>query len=203
MKFEKWITFRQSNVKDLESDLDLSFKDIIQFEHGALSPIFQKKIADAICQKYGLNFEDYFSEIVVIPPLNVQDVKTGSPVQFYYHRNLVKSPNLGERMGQHIEPHGEYLSYHEPGSLFLDNYEYGIISFSNPLVIQWESDNSPMNHNNKNWGWKSELSSLYGEKGKRLSEVISGLGYDGIITLGAFGPGSVGEIVNLNGIKKS
>lgn len=107
---------------------------------------------------------------------------------------------MGTLFGQHIEPAGEYISFHEPGSTEnLDNYEYGNITFNNPLVIPSETSEFP--HSENSYGWKSYLFTTYKKKGKDLSDHLISLGYDAIITTGAFGAGTIGEIVNLNGKK--
>lgn len=127
--------------------------------------------------------------------------ETGTPIYLLFHKNLEKSPQMGDQFGQHIEPTGEYMSFHEPGSLRdLPSYEYGVIHFKNPLVLPWESKEDPMDGSNKSWGWKSYLINQYGVSGRKLSETLLE-GYDGLITMGTFGTDSIGEIVNLSGQK--
>lgn len=117
--------------------------------------------------------------------------KTGKLVTFPYLRNLEKSPNMGERFGQHIEPKGKYVIHNYTKDDYLiknfpDKYEMGEMTFKNPLVVDIVE---PLDH-------KRILSDKYGKKGEALSKAIVKDGYDGIVT--KYKDGSTGEIIDLS-----
>lgn len=124
--------------------------------------------------------------------------ETGKPIELSYIRNKEKSPNMGERFGQHIEPSGRYIT--ERPSTFIGrdfpNMEEGKVSFKNPLVINWGGGYSePTN-------WKQVLSNQYGDKkGRVLSKAIAKDGHDGIITMDD--KGNTSEIVDLSSFHSS
>lgn len=133
-------------------------------------------------------------------------MKTGEPITLAFTRHTTKSPNMGSRFAQDIEPKGEYMNYHKKSWGMLDGkqYEYGQITFKNPLVLEHKTT--------AHGGWKTDLSEMYGgKKGKTLSNAIIKDGYDAIITIGDFQdkdengrPITVTitqEIVNLAGVK--
>ena len=75
----------------------------------------------------------------ILESLNIQH---GIPITFKYFRSKKKSPNLGTRFGQHIEPAGKYVNIIESNldyykSLPIKDYEIGEMTFSNPLVIDF------------------------------------------------------------------
>lgn len=119
---------------------------------------------------------------IITRELKSADVETGKPISFYYlhTKNKQKTPFYGAKFGQNIEPHGKYIvSISESAHKLQDDernaYEYGIISFKNPLVLEHKSTDDK--------GWKKDISDMFGgKKGKKLSEEIIKKGYDGIIT---------------------
>jgi hypothetical protein len=124
-------------------------------------------------------------------------LKTGEPISITYQKNLTKSPSLGKAYGQHIEPTGEYVTYHDVtlGSV-REGWLSGIITFRNPLVMEYKSTGVG--------GWKTDLSKMFGGKtGRVLTSAIIAAGYDGIITIEEFrGKTITSEIVNINGEKE-
>lgn len=98
--------------------------------------------------------------------------ETCKPVTFEFIRNTEKSPFLGSRYGQDIEPHGKYILEKETDSV-LPGWETGEITFDNPLVIPHKDTNQ----------WKKDLVEVTGKKGKALSKHLVKLGFDGIITV--------------------
>ncbi len=102
------------------------------------------------------------------------------------------TPKQGDMYGQNLEPTGEYMSMDTlRGSNKIPGYEYGTITFENPLVIEWKSTGPT--------GWKKDLSDHYGGKtGKKLSAAIMKDGYDAVMTKDG---NDFAEIVNLCGKK--
>lgn len=130
--------------------------------------------------------------------------KTGKPVTFNYIRNTEKSPNFGEKFGQHIEPAGRYMLHNTASAdpkgkehLKSIGWETGVIRFENPLVIELIAD-----YDNANWtqstygekGWKQRLFDYYGKKGLNLTKALRADGYDGIVTTSGY---DTREIVDL------
>lgn len=119
---------------------------------------------------------------IITRELKSADVETGKPISFYYlhTKNKQKTPFYGAKFGQNIEPHGKYIvsipeSTHKLEDDDRSAYEYGIISFENPIVLEHKSTDDK--------GWKKDISDMFGgKKGKKLSEEIIKKGYDGIIT---------------------
>jgi len=109
------------------------------------------------------------------------EFETGRPVTFQYLHNTEKSPRMGARFGQDLEPHGRYIQHHthpDPAGL-PKNLVSGEISFQKPLVLA----NDPEDLYGQN-GWKARLSRHYGGlKGKRLTQALVRDGYDGIVTV--------------------
>lgn len=119
--------------------------------------------------------------------------ETGVPVEFRYVRNTEKAPDMGERFGQHLEPHGRYMVHNEdPGDVH-PKWEAGLHRFENPLVIEHGTTTG------ESHGWKARLSKAFGGRtGKRLTNAIVKHGHDGIVTVGIFrGSPDVNEIVSL------
>ena len=117
---------------------------------------------------------------------------TGTPIEFFYYRNMEKAPYLGDRFAQDIEPTGEYMGLldEDPGH-YLPKYEYGRIKFNNPLVLEHKTTG--------HGGWKTDLSVMFsGKTGKRLTDAIRQAGYDGIVTWDETG---TSETVNITGEK--
>lgn len=124
------------------------------------------------------------------------DAETGKPMLVYFARNTSSSKGMtpaGMDFGQKIEPAGEYMviqdsDMSEQGG---DGWQYGTITFRNPLVLEHKSTNST--------GWKKDLSEMFGGKtGKALANAVKKAGYDGIVTRDNYG---YSETVNLNGEK--
>lgn len=106
--------------------------------------------------------------------------KTGESVTFWYVHNpqsatkLLGKPKKGDRYLRDFEPSAKYVTPldREPEDR-QDGYEYGQLTFNNPLVIE-----------NDGMGWKPQLSKAFGGKtGKRLSAAVIAAGYDGIVTV--------------------
>jgi len=129
--------------------------------------------------------------------LAATDVATGQPVRFTYAHNLEKSPvHPNDLYAQSTEPAGKYITSVPESSFAMGgNYEYGEISFDNPLVIDWGSGSYQDADN-----WKQVLPKRYdGKTGHALSEAIKADGYDGIMTVqrSQNQPDYVSEIVDL------
>jgi hypothetical protein len=164
----------------------------------------QIKLADGTNNTFDMNSNDIRYEQggetnnAIMKELRSTDVKTGEPISFYYShaKNKQKTPNFGAKYGQNIEPHGKYIiSVSESYGKLEDNdrtsYEYGIITFKNPLVLEHKSTDDK--------GWKKDLMDMFGgKKGSALSKEIIKKGYDGIITTDG---NYVSEIVALNEFK--
>lgn len=124
------------------------------------------------------------------------DAETGKPATVSYGRNTESSKKFKINMdfGQKIEPAGEYMVVQESELPRLedDKWEYGTITFKNPLVLEHKSTNST--------GWKKDLSEMFdGKTGKALAAAVKKAGYDGIITRDEYG---YSETVNLSGEKQ-
>lgn len=100
--------------------------------------------------------------------------------------------DFGEQYGQHVEPHGRYISEVPENfdhSRLDDRWEHGSVTFHNPKHMDFgggytEPDN-----------WKHRLSGEYGGKtGRDLSDALRADGHDGIITHDKYG---TSEIVDL------
>lgn len=100
--------------------------------------------------------------------------------------------NFGSTYGQNIEPAGEYMSMDtSKGKYKIEGYEYGIIQFNKPLVLE--------HINTSDTGWKKTVSDMYnGLTGRELSNALIKDGYDSIVT---YDENGYNEIVNLNGTK--
>lgn len=120
-----------------------------------------------------------------------------SNMKIAYMRNKGKTDYFGSRYGQNIEPSGEYMTLDDlwedrPDKYMLPDYEYGFVTFSKPLIIDFIDTTDK--------GWKKTLSDMYGGKTKKmLSRAIMKDGYDGIVTTSNYG---IEEIVNLCGDKE-
>lgn len=124
----------------------------------------------------------------------------GSITMTYIHIKNNGPVNIpGMDFGQSIEPAGEYMQMDtEQGKYKIDlpNYEYGTITFKNPLILEHKNTSST--------GWKKDLSDMFGGKKKKaLSNAIKKAGYDAVMTYDTVnGKREWNEIVNLNGEKK-
>lgn len=118
------------------------------------------------------------------------------PLTIQYTHNPVSSKTMGDfgnKFGQDIEPTGKYITAVPDDDLHrVEGWDYGTVTFRNPLVIPWGSGGF---HDPDNW--KQVLHQRYGKTGKELSKAIIADGYDGIVTTirGKYGP--YGEIVDL------
>lgn len=126
-----------------------------------------------------------------------QEAETGTPMLVYFARNTSSSKGnapAGMDFGQKIEPAGEYMviqdsDMSEQGG---DGWQYGTVTFRNPLVLEHKSTNST--------GWKKDLSEMFGGKtGKALANAVKKAGHDGIVTRDKYG---YSETVNLGGAKQ-
>lgn len=122
--------------------------------------------------------------------------KDGSITMTYVHVPNKNTPNFGSQYGQNIEPAGEYMSMDTTqGRNKIDGYEYGIIHFKKPLILEHKSTDDK--------GWKKDLSERFGGKTKKaLSNAIKKAGYDAVMTYEIYkGKKEWVEIVNLDGKK--
>lgn len=124
--------------------------------------------------------------------------ETGIPVTFGTLHNNEKSPKAGpdDPFQQKIEPAGYYIT-HLPKEQRWEKapatWQYGEITFNNPLVIKNTLDENILYGPSS---WKVRLSQAYGgKKGHSLSEAIRNDGYDGIVNVDA--KGNTTEIVSL------
>ena len=124
----------------------------------------------------------------------------GSITMSYVHIHNAKQQIVpGMDFGQKLEPAGEYMNMDTSnGKYKVDqlNYEYGVIHFDNPLILEHKNTGST--------GWKKDLSDMFGGKtGKALSNAITKAGYDAVMTYEYWkGNKEWSEIVNLKGKKK-
>lgn len=106
--------------------------------------------------------------------------ETGVPVTFRFVRNTEKSPRLGSRFGQDIEPAGRYLLHNEdPGDL-ARGWETGVVTLKSPLVVPLTSDPAAIYGPE---GWKARLRDATGKRSRALSADLIRRGYDGIVTV--------------------
>lgn len=112
----------------------------------------------------------------------------------YLHINQSTPKFYNNEYGQDIEPTGEYMTYNNHKfKLDIPSYEYGFITFQNPLVIEFINTGAT--------GWKLTLFNMFkGKKKKALSNAIIKSGYDAIITIDTECK-EIKEIVNLKGVK--
>ena len=124
--------------------------------------------------------------------------KDGSMTFEYLHISNPNTQNFGTLYGQNLEPSGEYMTFIPQGTPHIDmpNYQYGVITFKKPLVIEHKSTGED--------GWKKDLSEMYGGKTKKtLSNAVMKDGYDAIVTYEDYkGQRVWSEIVNLKGKKQ-
>jgi hypothetical protein len=129
---------------------------------------------------------DEVKEPKINPPVNF--LRTGHKVKLNVARNMERSPKVGTRFAQDIEPTGEYMIHDElEGKFKLPNWKYGVITFNNPLILPWVTTG--------HGGWKTALSIMFDNKtGKELEDAVKAKGYDAIITVDG---DHYSEIVNL------
>lgn len=115
------------------------------------------------------------------------------PLTMEYARNTEKAPDMGEMYGQHIEPHGRYLTHRDPHGNYGDRFEFGTVAFQNPLHMEMGGTPTEATH------WKHRLSEQYGGKrGRELSQAVRDAGHDAIMTHDEYGPS---EVVDLTGFQ--
>jgi|LakMenEpi13Jul12_1017406.scaffolds.fasta_scaffold00045_3 hypothetical protein len=146
--------------------------------------------------------EQVVTEREAAPTEAVTTPTTGNPFEFFSIRNTEKSPQLGSRFGQDIEPSGKYMVESTPSaSQNLDSrFEKGTVRFENPLVVEFGGGYGDSSN------WKNILSNQYGGKtGAELSQAIRDAGYDGIVTIepskGPNRPAYTSEIVDIRSFK--
>lgn len=114
---------------------------------------------------------------------------TGTPVTFNYIRNTEKSPKMGSRFGQDIEPKGRYVLHDtKPEDTYLTDrlpgkYEKGTVTFENPLVIK--------NKEGESLSWKQKLVDVFGKKGEALTDELKNRGIDGIVSYDKHGTSEI------------
>ena len=136
---------------------------------------------------------------------------TGLPVTFEFMRRNEPAPDMGSLYGQDIEPAGRYLLHDAHGSCqvplhnangeVVDGWEFGSVSFQNPLVIELSTEYNSGGFSKNVYGpqgWKQRLTDIYGETGIELSRELIQQGFDGIITVS---PYDTREIVDLTVIE--
>lgn len=119
--------------------------------------------------------------------------ETGVPVEFKYSHNPEKAPDMGTRFGQHLEPHGKYMT-HLPGDTEpAPGRESSTHRFENPLVLHHGTTSGDPH------GWKARLSDAFGGRsGKSLTQALIDSGHDGVVTVDMVrGKPYTGEIVAL------
>lgn len=132
--------------------------------------------------------------------LKDSEYKNNKEISLFYFKNResLKGKTLSHMdFGQDIEPTGDYIGVSiQNFNSHVEKFEYGVISFKNPLFLDFKSTNSS--------GWKKDLSEMFGGKtGKKLNKAIKEAGYDGIITVEEYrGKISFNESVNINSIRQ-
>lgn len=122
--------------------------------------------------------------------------ETGVPVTLEFIRNTEKSPYVGARFGQDIEPAGRYMLHKELPGAPSRGWISGTITFRSPLVIPLTGDPDAIYGPT---GWKARLRDTTGKTGRALSADLVKRGYDGIVTVDD--RGYTREIVALEGKK--
>lgn len=125
--------------------------------------------------------------------LNDTRRRAGLPIKESVTLNVLhheqETPYMGSQFAQDIEPAGRYYIEKPEGHRKTPNWYESIITFQNPLVINWGTGGYKDTDN-----WKQVLTRKYKKKGKALSKAILKDGYDGIITIK---DGEKSEIVDL------
>jgi hypothetical protein len=122
--------------------------------------------------------------------------ETGVPVTFRFLHNTEKSPSVGARYGQDIEPHGRYLLHNpNPKRTPPRSWETGTVTFKSPLVIPLSDDPAAIYGPT---GWKAKLQEATGKRGVALSRALAKC-FDGIVTIDV--DGGTSEIVDLSRFK--
>lgn len=116
----------------------------------------------------------------------------------YLHNNTAAG-NFGAQFQQDIEPAGMYFIEDAIGSNPPPTgWSRGTKSFTNPMVIQWNTNASGGYDSNS---WKAVLNKKFNAKGAALSKKLLQAGYDAIITVKPFqGKWITEEMVDLTTI---
>jgi hypothetical protein len=109
--------------------------------------------------------------------------ETGVKVTFDFMHNTVKSPWVGERFQQDIEPTGYYVNVCPDVNYFkakqkegfFSTFVTGRVTLNNPLVLEFGPGYTK-------GGWKDRLHRLFGAKREELRKALVASGYDGIVT---------------------
>ena len=119
------------------------------------------------------------------------DFKTGQSVTFDYIHNtesatkLFGKPKKGDRFQRDIEPSGRYVNQGDVSKLNDPRFIGGQLTFQNPLVLH--ADN-----------WKQALHDHYRKRGKYLSQALLNDGYDGVVTVGKYGPSEILDLTTFD-----
>jgi hypothetical protein len=108
-------------------------------------------------------------------------------------KNTEKSPNLGSKYGQDVEPTGFYCIKFKSSMKHMlqsDKYKLFKVNLQNPLVINI-TDATLVS-------WKRELSDQYKAKKSALTNKLKSKGYDAIITTYDDTGNDTGEIIILD-----
>lgn len=123
------------------------------------------------------------------------EIPADGPMTLRYVRNPGTSKshgNFGEQYGQHVEPHGRYLS-ERSGDHAPEGWETGEVHFHNPLHIPFGGGyTEPSN-------WKHQLSDRYdGKRGRALSKAVAKDGHDAIVTHDDYGTSEIVDLTHLH-----
>jgi len=119
--------------------------------------------------------------------------RTGRPVTFAFIRNTAKSPYLGARFQQDIEPAGRYLLHDLAPTSLVRGWVRGKVSFRSPLVLRF-SETGLYDETS----WKAILTRRFRARGRALSRRLLEKGVDGIVTVEN---GETREIVDLTRVR--
>lgn len=134
---------------------------------------------------------------VMLPGGPVQ-FETGQPVEFPFAHGISPAPRPppGDPYQQKLEPTGYYVvPMWQEAEHYPEGYELGMMHFENPLVLEF---NDPPHRGHVAYdatSWKARLAKQFRAQGKRLSEKLRAVGYDGVVTVVT--PNDVREIVSL------
>lgn len=125
---------------------------------------------------------------------------SGHAVRFPFVRNTEKSPKMGARFGQDIEPTGRYLLHDTALSPELPRgWERGAVHFQAPLVL-WFAPAGEWSYGPEDW--KHRLTAITKKRRGRLSRFLRSIGIDAIVTVVKVrGELSTSEIVDLTQVR--
>lgn len=115
--------------------------------------------------------------------------ETGMPVSFPYIHNKLSSRSLGlssqytKQFQVDIEPAGKYVNLDEDqmNRNVSPEWEKGMFTFRNPLVLKWSGDDSGRYGPNS---WKMRLYLAFKkQRGMALTAALKAASYDGIVTV--------------------